>query len=160
MLFAVEYNLPQLLGVAGATVIFILVGAVLMGGFNMKYIHLCERYRGLTAELRQKPPEPRRTSLAEQVASYLKRIRVIFIASVCIAVAVLLFLVTVSVASLSVIYPTAPALRDVGTWAVLTGLGFSGVAVALDLAETLLSSPAIQQEVADIPEVPQEKAGV
>ncbi len=52
---AIDYRLHDLLGVSGATVIFILVGAILQGGFTAKYVHLFERYRGLTGEFRLIP---------------------------------------------------------------------------------------------------------
>ena len=152
---AVDYKLHDLLGVAGATVGFILAGAILMGGFNAKYVHLFERYRGLTGEFRQHAaPDPRRGSLRDQIANYRRRIRVINIASVCVGFAMLLFLLTVAVASLSVIYPAVMKLRLVGSIGVIGGLSLGGLGVALDIVETLLSRGVIVEEVSDIPNLP------
>jgi hypothetical protein len=152
---AADYQLHALLGVSGATVIFILTGAVLLGGFTAKYVHLFERYRGLTSEFRQIPGiHPRKESLLQQIGNYRRRIHFLNIASICMGVAVLVFLLTVVVASLSVIYPALPYLRFLGTLGVLLGLFLSGAAIILDVAEVVVGRRVIEGEVADIPNVP------
>ncbi len=154
---AADFQLHALLGVSGATVIFILTGAVLLGGFTAKYVHLFERYRGLTGEFRQiAGVHPRKESLLQQIANYRRRIRLLNVASISMGVAVLIFLLTVVVASLSVIYPTMPYLRFLGTLGVLLGLFLSGVAIVLDVAEVVASRCVIEDEVADIPNVPED----
>lgn len=147
-----EFRLHDLLGVSGATVIFMLTGAVLLGGFTAKYVHLFERYRGLTGEFRQIPGDnSRKTSLLQQITNYRSRIQLLNIASICMGTALMLFLITVVIASLSVVDPGLPFLRMFGTVALLGGLILSGGAIALDLGEVFLSRRVICAEAADMP---------
>jgi hypothetical protein len=160
MLFAVEYQLHALLGVSGATVIFTLTGAVLLGGFTAKYVHLFERYRALAGEFRQIPdPNARKASLLKQIDNYRQRIRLLNVASLCMGAALMLFLFTVIIASLSVIEPELPWLRPLGTFGLVGGLVLACGAVALDLAEVLLSRNVICEEVTDVHGCSQKEGG-
>jgi Protein of unknown function (DUF2721) len=148
-------KLHALLGVSGATVIFMLVGSILMGGFNAKYIHLFERYRALATELRLHPgADPRRGSLLGQIANYRRRIRLLNIASFCVGFALMLYIGTVCVAILSVTFPNFKYYLSVGEFAVLGGLVLNGVAVGFDQVEVFLSRFVITDEVIDIPNLP------
>jgi hypothetical protein len=148
-------KLHSLLGVSGATAVFILVGAILMGGFNAKYIHLVERYRALTTELRLHPAaDVRRGSLLAQIANYRRRVRFLNAASYCVGIALILFIGTVCVAGLSVVFPSFKHFLPAGEVAILTGLVLDAVAVGIDTVEVFLSRFVITDEVIDIPNLP------
>jgi len=150
-----DYKLADLLGIAGATIAIIIAGAILTGGFAAKYVGLFERYRGLTGEYRtNSASDPRKGSLRGQIANYRLRIHCMNIASICMGVALILFLLTVATASLSVIYPHTPLLRTLGTVGLFGGLTLIGGAVLMDLAETILSRGTIGVELADFSDVP------
>jgi len=151
MLHAVDYKLADLLGIAGSTIGIIIAGAILLGGFDAKYVHLFERYRGLTGEYRgNELSDPRRDSLQPQIDNYRRRIGLINIAAACITLALLLFVLTVGIAGLSVIYPKFMALRLAGTVGLIGGLGLIGAAVGINLAEVFLSRRIIGTEAADL----------
>jgi hypothetical protein len=152
---ATDYTLPALLGIAGATIALVIAGAILLQGFHNKYVQLFGHYRGLTGEYRgHEVSDPRRGSLKEQITNYRRRISYINTASVIMGLALLLFLFTIGVASLSVIYPDVRALRVLGTASLFVGLVFIVFAVCLDLTETVLSRRVIGDEVSDFNDLP------
>lgn len=155
MPYAVDYKLADLLGIAGATIGIIIAGAILLGAFDGRYVQLFDRYRALTGEYRaNSSSDPRKESLRCQIKNYRRRINLINIASVCVSAALLLFVLTVGVASLSVVYPHVMALRFAGTLGLILGLFLIAVAVALGGVDVILSREAISPEVADFEDIP------
>src|SRR4051812_38551634 len=101
-----DYKLSDFLGIAGATVGIIIAGGILMGNMSAQYIAIFERFRTLTSEYRgNNCSDLRRGGLKRQITSYGRQILHLNIASLFVSLAVLAFLATVTVASLSVIYP-------------------------------------------------------
>lgn len=150
-----DYELPNLVSIAGATIALIISGAIFLQGFHNKHKDITERYRGLTAEYRLgSGSDLRRGSLRGQILSYYRRIRLLNYAALLVGVALLAFIMTVTVAGLSVLYPHLWALKVAGTLGLFAGLMLIATAVCLDLVETFLSRPLIGQEVEDFDDVP------
>ncbi len=151
----VDYKLSDLLGIAGATIGIIIAGAILLGGLIGQYTALFERYRALTGEYRDNhASDPRRGSLQNQIANYRLQVRFLNIGSLLVSLALLLFLLTVGVASLSVMFPKDLWLRTAGTACLFGGLLLIFLAVTLQGVAIFMSRHAIGKEVADIADVP------
>ena len=158
MPYAADYALADILGVAGATVALIIAGAILLGGLEAKYTHLFERYRGLTGEYRRAPGDsPRHEGLRVQILNYRLRLRMVNIACLCMGSALAAFILTVAIASLSVVYPGALALRAAGTWFLLGGFLLAAFAIILDVGELLHSRSATLPEVDDLDGIDSER---
>lgn len=150
-----DYKLADVLGIAGATIGIIIAGGVLLQCLSTKYIGVFERYRGLTGEYRTNHfSDPRRGSLRFQIACYRRQIAYLNFASLCVALALVLFLVTVAVAGLSVIFPAAMALRLAGTVTLFGGLLLIGAGVSLLACETMLQRRTTSKEVEDFGDLP------
>src|SRR4051794_17592073 len=118
-----DYKLGDLMGIAGATIGIIIAGGILLQCFTTHYTAVFDRFRTLTGEYRgNDSSDSRRKSLKNQILNYARQIRFINGASICVAVALVLFLITVADASLSVAFPKALVLRSVGTVTLMAGL--------------------------------------
>jgi Na+/glutamate symporter len=146
-----DYKLSDMLGIAGATIGIIIAGGVLLGAVVGRYSGVFDRYRSLTGELRANDSsDPRRGSLNRQVNVYRKQIVFLNYGSLCLTLALLCFLVTVGIASMSVIFPKAMILRALGTLGLFAGLLLIAVAVFLLMLDTLAERPMIVQETSDL----------
>jgi Na+/glutamate symporter len=146
-----DFKLSDMLGIAGATIGIIIAAGVLLGAVVGRYSGVFERYRGLTGELRANhSSDPRRGSLNLQVNVYRKQIVYLNYGSLCLTLALLCFLLTVGIASLSVMFPEAMVLRSLGALGLFGGLLLIGVAVFLLLLDTLTERPLIVQETSDL----------
>ncbi|MBY0524609.1 MAG: DUF2721 domain-containing protein [Gemmataceae bacterium] len=155
MLNHADYKLADLLGIAGATIGIIIAAGILLQCISTKTIGVFERYRTLTGEYRgNHSSEPRRGSLQSQISTYRSQMVCLNSASFAVATAALFFLVTVGVASLSVMWPQLMLLRVLGTFGLFGGLLLIGVGVSLMAAEIYLERNAIGRETADLGDVP------
>ena len=66
------------------------------------------------------------------------------------AVALLCLLLAALSGGLSMIYPPVVQIRTVGTTALLAGLLLIGIAVAIDLTESIMARKEIEYEIADL----------
>jgi hypothetical protein len=155
MLFAVEYKLPELLSVAGATIGIVIAGAILLQGFYTQYKDLFDRYRSLTAEYRANSmSDLRRGSLKPQITIYRRCLTLLNTASVLMTLALLCFLFTVGVAGIGIVFPTISSLRIIGTVGLFTGLLLIVFAVCLSLPVIVVSRRTADHESADFSDLP------
>src|SRR4051794_17928531 len=101
-----DYKLADMLGIAAATIGIIIAGGILLGWLSSKYADAYSRFRQLTSEHRNgQPSDSRRGSLQDQIASCRRQVVLLCYGSLAITLALVAFLLTVSLASLSVIFP-------------------------------------------------------
>jgi hypothetical protein len=145
------YKLTELLGSAGATIGIIIAGTIFLQFVNTKYIELAGRYREMTGEYRGVPGEHgRHAPLRSQIQVYRRRLLLLSRSLWIAAVALLCLLLAALSGGLSMIFPPVVLIRNVGTIALLAGLLLIGVAVAIDLAESILARKEIDYEIADL----------
>ena len=150
-----DYQLADLLSIAGATIGIIIAGGVLLQCMSTKYIGVFDRYRALTTEFRgANLSDQRRGSLKQQIMCYSKQITFLNYASLAVVLAVLCFLVVVATASLSVMFPRTMAFRFIGTAGLFAGLLCNAVGAGLFLFETLLQRATITKELSDFKDLP------
>src|SRR5579883_1011007 len=118
-----DYKLSDFLGVAGATIGIIIAGGIMMGNLTAKYVAIVERFRGITGEYRRNDAnEIRRGSLETQISAYGRQVLLLNYATSFTTLGVFVFLVTVGLASLSVMFPGVLVLRSLGTIGLFLGL--------------------------------------
>lgn len=146
-----NYKLTDLLSTAGATIGIIIAGTIFLQFVNTKYMDLAGRYRELTSEYRGVPGEHgRHGPLRALIQHYRRRLTLLNRASWIAALALLAFLSAVLVGGLSILYPPVVAFRTAGTWSLLGGLLLIGIAVLLNLIETIMARKEIGDEIADL----------
>ena len=146
-----DYKLSDMLGISGATIGIIIAAGILLGNLTGRYSGVFDRYRALTGELRlDKASESRRGSLQAQINVYRKQIVYLNYGSRCLTLALLFFLLTVGIASMSVIFPKAMILRSLGTLGLFAGLLLIAVAVVMLLLDARIEKPMVIQETADL----------
>ncbi len=150
-----DYKLSDMLGIAGATIGIIIAGGILLGWLGAKYIDAYTRFRQLTSEHRNNQvSDSRRGSLQDQISSSRRQVALLCYGSLAIILALLAFLVTVGLASLSVIYPKVMVIRTLGTVCLFIGLALIGGGLLLSLAETVVQRMTLGKEVADFSDIP------
>jgi len=150
-----DYKLTDLLSTAGATVGIIIAAGILLGNLGAQYVAIVERFRGLASEYRGNNfSDPRRENLQTELSSYRRQILLLNWATMFVALAVVLFLISVATAGLSIVYPEVMAFRTIGTVGLLAGLLLIAVGVALQFVETFVQRQAIHKEVADFSDLP------
>ncbi len=146
-----EFKLSDLLGSAGATIGIIIAGTIFLQFLSTKYGELFARYRALTGEYRgRKADESRHDQLQPQIRTYRRRLRLMSWASWGAAVALLCFILAVLAGGLSVAYPDVRLFKGAGTLSLLLGLVLIGVAVFLELLESVMARGELYEEVADL----------
>ncbi len=134
------YKLTDLLSSAGATIGIIIAGTIFLQFISTKYTELSGRYRQITGEYRGVHCEHNRHApLRSQIWIYRRRLTLLNWASWLAALALICFLLSVIAGGLSLLYPPVVPIRTVGTAGLLVGLILIGVAVFLELAESILS---------------------
>jgi len=152
---AADYRLADVLGVAGATIGIMIAAGILLQFLSTRYIAIFERYRGLTGEYRgNHASDARRDSLKNQIAAYGRQIALLNWATQAVTVALLSFVATVIVASLSVIFPQEMGLRAAGTIGLFLGLGLIAFGVALVQVEAMLQRHTLAKETSDFNDLP------
>jgi len=150
-----DFKLSDMLGIAGATIGIIIAGGILLQGYCARYIAVFDRFRTLTGEYRANNfSDARRSSLQNQIANYSRQILFLNSAALGVSLALLLFLVTVGVASLSVIYPKAMVLRLVGSFTLFGGLLLIGFGIFLGVLEMFFERHAVAKEKGDFHDIP------
>ncbi len=146
-----RYGLTELLGSAGATIGIIIAGTIFLQFVNTKYLELAGRYREMTGEYRGVPGEHgRHAPLRSQIQVYRRRLRLLNRSLGLAASALLCLLSAALCGGLSLIFPPVMLIRNAGTFALFAGLVLIGVAVAIDLWESLLARKEIEYEIADL----------
>lgn len=147
------YKLTDLLSSAGATIGIIIAGTIFLQFLSNKSIELSGRYRQLTGEYRGVNNEQNRHApLRTQIRLYRRRLNLLNWASWTAALALLNFLLAVIAGGTSLLYPPVVAIRTVGTAGLLVGLILIGIAVSIDLVESILSRKELEEEIADLDE--------
>lgn len=145
------YKLTELLGSAGATIGIIIAGTIFLQFVNTKYMELAGRYREMTGEYRGVPGDHgRHAPLRSQIQVYRQRLVLLSRALWIAAMALLCLLLAALSGGLSMIFPPIVQIRTVGTAALLAGLLLIGIAVAIDLRESILARKEIDYEIADL----------
>jgi uncharacterized BrkB/YihY/UPF0761 family membrane protein len=150
-----DFKLSDMLGIAGATIGIIIAGGILLGWLTSKHIDAFARFRSLADEYRgNDKSDSRKGNLRAELASYRRQILYLNLGTILVSLAILFFLITVSVASLSVVFPRALILRTVGTGTLLVGLLLIAVGVVLAIMESTLQRWTLSKEVADFDDIP------
>lgn len=148
-----EYKLTDLLSAAGATIGIIISGAIFLQFMSTKSIELGSRYRQLTSEYRQGTGEARHARLQAQIHIYRRRLRLMNYAARLASVALMSLLATMLAGGLSVMFPPVRAMKYFGTGGLFFGLMLIGCAVALELAENIMSRNELGEEIGDLEDV-------
>lgn len=145
---AVSPQLTNLISAAVAPAALITSCAILLSGYTGKHSSLASQVRGLTAEARQPDTAPERAdAIRRQLGLFRRRVSLVWSATVCLSIALLLFLLTV----LLVIFVERQArLGVVGAVTLVAGLGCITLAVWLDLSEIVLARRTMAEEFADV----------
>lgn len=147
------YKLTDLLSSAGATIGIIIAGTIFLQFLSNKYTELSGRYRQLTGEYRGvKCEQNRHAPLRSQIRLYRRRLNLLNWASWTAALALQCFLLAVIAGGMSLLYPPVVAIRTLGTAGLLAGLILIGVAVGIDMVESILSRKELEEEIADLDE--------
>ncbi len=148
-----RYKLTDLLSAAGATIGIIIAGTIFLQFINTKYLDLSGRYRELASEYRGVPGEHgRHGPLRSLIQRYRRRLILLNRASWISAVALLCLLVAVLLGGLSILFPPIVAFRAGGTFGLMLGLLLIGIAVFMNLMESILARSEIGDEIADLDE--------
>jgi len=146
-----DFGLTDLLGSAGATIGVIIAGTIFLQFLSSKYVELSGRYRSLTGEYRKGGAgESRHSLLQKQIGTYRRRLFLLNRASWLACVALLCFLVAVLLGGLSMVFPTAAAVKWAGTSGLFAGLALIAGGVGLELYESVLARFEIGEEVGDL----------
>jgi hypothetical protein len=147
----VKFQVVDLMGVAGATIGVIIANAILLSTLSANYVAIAGSYHAFSSEYRSGGfSEQRGTSLREQICLYKKRIDCARRGCSILCVALLVFLIAVSCASLGVIFPAVVAIKILCALTLFLGLFLMGCAAALMLMETQLSQRSIASETTDL----------
>lgn len=150
-----DYKLADMLGIAGATIGIMIASGILLQCVSSRYVAVFDRFRALTGEYRTNNfSDPRRGSLQNQISAYRRQTWYLNLSYLCMTLALIAFIITVTVASLSVIYPAYLAIRLVGTITLFTGLGFIVVGTVLVGLENATERKIMHQEVVDFSDLP------
>jgi hypothetical protein len=153
LLTVAPYKLTDLLSSAGATIGIIIAGTIFLQFISTKHTELSGRYRQITGEYRGVNCEHgRHAPLRSQIWIYRRRLTLLNWASWFGAVALMCFLLAVMAGGFSLLYPPVVTIRTIGTAGLLTGMFLIGVAVFLELAESILSRKELVEEIADLDE--------
>jgi Protein of unknown function (DUF2721) len=150
-----KFNLPNMLGIAVSMVALIIASSIFFQCLTTKYIAIVERYRNLTGEYRGgHSSPPRHGSLHEQIEIYKQQLHCLTRASTALAVAILVFLVTIATAALSVAMPWSISIKVVSGISLFVGLVLIAVGVCFELWENQLARKASLSELADFEDIP------
>jgi hypothetical protein len=146
-----DYKLTDMLSSAGATIGIIIAGTIFLQFLSTKYMDLGGRYRALTQEYRGgNAGESRHGLLQQQIRRYRCRLRLIDWASWLAAVSLMCFVLAVIAGGFSMAYPHLHHCKWFGTGGLLIGLTSMGVAVFLELVESVLARHELSEEIGDL----------
>ncbi len=150
-----DYKLADMLGIAAATIGLIIANGIVMGGVGAKYGAAVDRLRALAAELRGgSGSDGRKASLRNEISNYRRQAFLLNIGFLLMSVALLFFLFTVGMASLSVIFPQELWIRTGGTLTLFSGLVMIAAGTVCQVIEGAVERHDIAKEVADFPDLP------
>jgi hypothetical protein len=143
-------KLATLVGFVAAPVVLVTASAVLLATLASKHTTAGALLRELTAEWRHaETPPTRRACVRAQVMIFARRVRLLWIATVCLYVAVTCFLVTTLEVMLS---PYASKLALLGIVTLPLGIILVLAGVFLQLEEVRLSRHSLAAEICDVAE--------
>jgi hypothetical protein len=145
-------DLSQLVGAASAPVALIIATSIFLGNLSGKYaalfaathVHLSE-YRDCDAD------SPRHQLLTTQLRNRGRRLRTLIRATFWLGIAILLFIATVILTAVSVVYPTNAAVKGLTAVSMLGGLLILALSVAMELGENHQASVALLGDFAEFP---------
>jgi hypothetical protein len=147
------FKLIDLLSGAAATIGIIIAGTIFLGFLSSKGSELASRYRALTSEYRSGgAAEVRHGVLQGQICQYRRRLRLMNWAFWVATVALECFLASVLAGGINMVYPSLPLVTGIGVVGLFTGMVLMGIALALELFESVLSRGEIVDEVNDLDE--------
>jgi hypothetical protein len=143
-------HLLNLISTAVTPIVLISATAILLSNHTNKYNNISTQMRALTHEYRDRETsEKRRATLRRELNFYGRRIRAMWVASICLYAALLCFLITVL--SLLVISATSLSrLGLIGEISLCAGLTLLFVTVICELVEVRLAVHTSQEEMFDV----------
>ncbi|HEX8834760.1 MAG TPA: DUF2721 domain-containing protein [Abditibacteriaceae bacterium] len=152
-----EINLKDVLESAGGTASLVIACTIFLHQLITVYTANFERYRALAREHREMNGEhARRDSLRDQITLYYRRCQAIRRSMCIVAGAEVAFIITIIASGLSAAMPETKWIGLVGGGSLVIGLLVLGVAAVLEIHQNYLSKYAIESEIADFPELPQQ----
>ncbi len=134
---------------AVAPIVLVSAAGLLFNGIQAKNLHLSDRIRALTAELRHPALMPdRRRQVTDQLPFFARRIRLSQHALELLYIAILCFVVT-SLLLASTFWVGAPTLPLVITLIFLAGVSLLIVALVLEFVEMWIGLKTIDIELRD-----------
>jgi MFS family permease len=148
-----EFDLAQLVGAASAPVALIIATSIFLGNLGGKYAALFSVTHAHLSEYRDlNCPEPRRQLLTTQLRNRGRRLRTLIRATFWLGVAILLFIATVILTAVSVVYPMN-AVKLLTAMSLLGGLMILAVSVGMELGENHQAGAALLGDFSEFPEL-------
>ena len=139
----------QALTTAVAPIVLVSAAGLLYTGVQTKNLHLADRIRALTAELRNPAITPvRRKQVQDQLPHFVRRIRLSQQSLELLYIAILCFVVT-SLLLASALWVGPPALPIVITIVFVTGVLLLILALGLEFVEMWIGMKTIEIETRD-----------
>jgi len=148
-----DFDLAQLVGAASAPVALIIATSIFLSNLSGKYAALFAATHAHLSEYRDHDcPEPRRQLLTIQLRNRGRRLRTLIRAMFWLGLAILLFIGTVILTAVSVIYPMN-AVKLLTAISLLGGLLILALSVGMELGENHQASVALLGDYSEFPEL-------